>query len=338
MNIKLLYIGNKLSKKGYSVTSVETLGMFLKQEGFKVKSASAYKNKTLRFLDMLYQTARYGKKVDYVLIDTYSTQNFWYALGVATICKIIKKNYLPLLRGGALPNRLHKNPKLSRYLFKSAFTNVAPSPYLLQHFKNEGYTNLTYIPNTIEIKNYPFLKRTITTPKMLWVRSFAKIYNPILALKILKEILKTFPEAQLTMVGPDKDGTLQVCKAYVQKNNLPVQFTGKLNKEDWIALSKSFNIFLNTTHFDNTPVSVIEAMALGLPVISTNVGGIPYLLNHKENALLVNDNHLIDFINAIKTLIAQPEITSKIITNAREKVEQYDWEVIKQEWIALLKK
>ena len=66
-----------------------------------------------------------------------------------------------------------------------------------------------------------------------------------------------------------------------------MNFTGKLSKQEWRDLSKDYNVFINTTNFDNTPVSVIEAMALGIPVVSTNVGGLPFLITDKVDGVLV---------------------------------------------------
>ena len=77
MKSNLLYIGNKLSKHGYTVTSIETLGVLLEKEGYHLYYASSKKNKVIRLLDMIYATIKYRNRVDYVLIDTYSTKNFW---------------------------------------------------------------------------------------------------------------------------------------------------------------------------------------------------------------------------------------------------------------------
>src|SRR5690606_41312383 len=83
------------------------------------------------------------------------------------------------------------------------------------------------------------------------------------------------------------DGSLSAAKKYAKKHDLRVNFTGKLKKKEWIKLSAAYDIFINTSDIDNTPVSVIEAMALGLPVVSTNVGGIPYLIEEGKTGLLV---------------------------------------------------
>ncbi|PKA82104.1 glycosyltransferase involved in cell wall biosynthesis [Ulvibacter sp. MAR_2010_11] len=332
----LLYIGNKLSKKGSTITSIETLGAFLTKEGYCVYTASSKQNKLLRFFHMLFSTLRYSRKVSVVLIDTYSTQNFYYAVAVAGLCRALKLPYIPILRGGDLPKRLQGSKKKCNALFNGATTNVAPSLYLQEAFLSEGYSNLTYIPNTIEIDNYPFLLRKKVLPKLLWVRSFAEIYNPQLAIEVLSFLKEKGLEASLCMVGPEKDGSMEKCKLKAKALDLDVTFTGMLSKQEWIALSKNYDIFINTTNFDNTPVSVIEAMALGLPVVSTNVGGIPYLIENEKDGLLVPPDNTEALANAILKVIADETLTVSLAENARSKVEAFDWKKVKHSWLRLL--
>ncbi len=335
MKKKLLYIGNQLSKKE-TLTTIETLTSLLRKEDYKISTASSVINKAGRLIDMLLTTYKNKNKVDTVLIDTYSTQNFYYAVYVAKLCRTFNIPYIPILHGGNLPNRLKKSPRLSKKLFKNAKINVAPSHYLLEAFKNSGFNNVTYIPNTIELKEYPFLLRENSTAKLLWVRSFASIYNPVLALDVVEELLNQGVDAFLCMVGPEKDGSLEKCKAIAQQKNLPVTFTGKLRKKEWINLSKEYNIFINTTNFDNTPVSVIEAMALGLPVVSTNVGGLPFLITNNKTGILVPPNNAGVFVKAIKDLLANHRKAIQVSKNARLEVEKFDWEQVKQKWFKIL--
>lgn len=332
----LLYIGNKLSNHGYTFTSIETLGEFLENEGFHVFYASSKKNKILRMFEMIFKTFKYARKVDYVLIDTYSTKNFWYAFIISQLCRLLRVKYIPKLHGGNLPNRIIRSKFLSDLIFNNAYINIAPSNYLYETFKKNGYNNIKYIPNTIEVGLYKESTKKYDSPKLLWVRSFANIYNPIMAIKVFIKIRQLFPDAKICMVGPVKDDSFSKTLRFVKNNNVEVLFTGKLSKEDWIELSKEYNIFINTTHFDNTPISVIEAMALGLPVVSTNVGGIPYLLKHNYNALLVNDNDLEDMTNQIIRLMKEPKLSAILSENGKQLVENFDWNVVKKQWLELL--
>jgi glycosyltransferase involved in cell wall biosynthesis len=332
----LLYIGNKLSNHGYTSTSIETLGTFLEDEGFCVYYASSKKNKLWRMFEMILKTFKYAKKVDYVLIDTYSTKNFWYAFIISQLCRILNLKYIPKLHGGNLPIRIVKSSFFSNLIFKNAYVNIAPSYYLFEAFKENGYTNLKYIPNTIEMQLYQFTAKEFKSPKILWVRSFSKIYNPLMAVKVFIKIKAIFPEAKICMVGPKKDDSYAKTLNFAKNNAIEVLFTGKLSKTDWIELSKDYNVFINTTHFDNTPISVIEAMALGLPVVSTNVGGIPYLLEHNVNALLVNDDDYDGMTNQINRLFTEPNLACQLSKKGKESVESFDWEIVKKQWIELL--
>ena len=133
-----------------------------------------------------------------------------------------------------------------------------------------------------------------------------------MAIDVLAILKTSFLEAELCMVGQEKDVRIDELKEYADSLGVNVTFTGKLSKTDWIKLSENYDIFINTTHFDNTPVSLIEALALGLPVVTTNVGGIPYLVRDKETALLVNDSDSQAMADAINELIKSPELAKEL--------------------------
>ena len=333
---KILYIGNKLSKKGKTESTIDTLETGLKSLGFQVNSVSSYKSIIFRFLDMLWTDFKHRKTVDYVLIDTYSTLNFYYAYFVSQLCRFFKLNYIPILHGGELPKRLLKSPKLSKAVFKHAFKNVAPSLYLKSHFEANNFNNIVYIPNSIKIEDYKFQKKTYESIKLLWVRSFSEIYNPWLAIHILKALKNENIDAELCMIGPEKDGSLESTKSLAKSLNVEVEFTGLLSKNDWHKKADGFNVFINTTTIDNTPVSVIEAMALGLPVVSTNVGGMPFLIENNKDGVLVASNNIEAFVSAIKILISDVNKTQEMVNRARQKVEGYAWNKVKQQWYNLL--
>lgn len=336
MTKKLLYIGNALSHKGSTVTSVEILSELLKNHGYIVRIASGQPNKMVRMLDMIWRTIRYARATDRVLIDTYSTSNFWYAVIIGSLCRTLGLSYIPILRGGDLPNRLKKSPRAAKKLFANAKINIAPSQYIFSAFQKEGISNLTCIPNNIEIKKYGYVPREKFSPKLLWVRSFSKIYNPLMALKILEQLKNDYPQTTLTMVGPEKDESFQECYAFAKAKNLTVKFTGLLSKDAWIALASEHDIFISTTNFDNTPVSVIEAMALGLPVVSTNVGGMPYLIDHEKDGLLTPPNDVLSFTKNCKRILEDTKLAKTIAKKARKKAEGFDWTSVKKRWDEVL--
>ncbi|MDV7187459.1 glycosyltransferase family 4 protein [Lutibacter sp. TH_r2] len=334
---KIVYIGNNLAKKTNYFSAMEMLALGLKKNNFQIILSSDKENKILRILEMCFVVYKNRKTSHVILIDTFSTINFYYALIISQLCRLLGLKYIPILHGGNLPYRLKKNSFLSKLLFNNSYINVSPSNYLKSEFESHGF-KIKYIPNAISIDNYNFRLRKLYRPKLLWVRAFDKTYNPIMAIEVVKDLTHEFKNIDLCMVGPFKDTTIDDVKRLIEDYNLQdnIKITGVLPKEKWHQLSIDYDIFINTTTIDNMPVSVIEAMALGLPVISTNVGGIPYLINNKVDGLLVENNNVKEMTNQIRNLMNNPEKGQKITLNARKKVENYDTISTMKEWIKLL--
>ena len=332
----ILYIGNNLVEKTNYATSMDILSSLLKLEGFTIYKSSSKSNKMLRLLEMCFAVFQFRTRVNYVLIDTYSTSNFYYALITSQLSRLFRLKYLPILHGGNLPHRLHHNPTLSSLIFNNSFQNIAPSGYLKYEFELKGYTTLL-IPNVIPITKYNFKSRQKLQPKLLYVRSFAKIYNPTMAIEVLKELKKTYSKAVLCMVGPDKDGTLNDVQLLIDRYELhdSVEITGVLSKSEWHKKSEEFDIFINTTNVDNTPVSVIEAMALGLPIVSTNVGGMPFLVENNKDGVLVEKNNAVEMATRIIEILEKNNIS--LAKNARIKAESFDCNIVKNKWVEILK-
>ena len=334
--IRVLYIGNHLSHAGACPSVAETMAPLLLPE-VKLRLVSRHKSRILRLADMLFSILRHGRSEQPVVLDVYSTANFYYSLACAVLCRLTHIPYGCVLHGGNLPERLQKHPGYCRVLFRNSWVLITPSPYLKHVFAQAGYPTRV-IPNFIFIENYPFRLRTAIRPRLLWVRAFDAIYNPQMAVRALRRLSEIYPDAVLYMVGPDKDGSLGRCKALAAELGVStrIHFTGRLSKPDWIALSADCDIFINTTNIDNTPVSVIEALALGLPVVSTNVGGIPFLLAHARTGLLSDPNDPDSLVRHIVTLIEDPETGSRLSSEGRKQAEALAWEQIKSSWLEVL--
>jgi glycosyltransferase involved in cell wall biosynthesis len=332
---RILYIGNNLAGKTKYNSTIIVLSTLLKSEGFLVSISSDKTNKLLRLMHMCFSFMKYRNKVDYVLIDTFSTINFYYALIISQLARFFNIRYIPILHGGNLPERLEQNPFLSNLIFKYSYKNVAPSDYLKSSFEIKGYETM-FIPNILEIENYNFKNRKHFEPKLFWVRAFKEIYNPTLAIKVLNLLKEEYPKAKLCMVGPFVDDSYSQCLKLISELKLEssVEFTDVLLKEDWHKKSEDFDVFINTTNFDNTPVSVMEAMALGLTIVSTNVGGMPFLINDKSDGLLVDKNNAEQMTNAITEILKNNNL--ELAQNARKKVESFDWSIVRNKWLAIL--
>ena len=331
---RIVYLGNKLEPHGATPSTIDTLTPLLRKIGFKVKAVSSKKNKFARLSEMIAAILR-TKTYDIVLIDTYSTRNFYYALIAAKICNYLDKPFILYLHGGNLQQRLASISVGNLGVLQKAEHVLAPSVYLKEKL-DRYFSTIQVIPNSIHLEQYKFLKRLKIEPKIIWVRALAEIYDPFKVLRVAELLQKTYPNYEILMVGPDKEGLKDRLQLEIDKKHLNIKLAGRLSKEEWIATAENYDIFLNTSKVDNTPVSVIEAMALGLPIVSSRAGGIPYLLEHGETALLVLDTHESDYAINIERMIKYPEMALNLAENARKEAESYDWEQVKHKWLELL--
>lgn len=334
----ILYLGNMLSQHGLSASYIEVISPLFEQEGYVVVKGSSKRQSLIRLLHMVLLVFRHSRNTDIVLIDTYSTASFYYAVAVALTCRVTGKKYIPILHGGNLPNRLKKSPRLSRWLFNGAYCNVAPSNYLKSEFEKCGY-KAHFISNVIEIEDYSFKERSEIPPKLLFVRSFHEIYNPQMAIKVVHKLVEDGVDVNLCMVGPDKDGSEGLCKDLGRELGVidRITFTGRLSQKEWRDLSADYGLFINTTNYDNTPISIIEAMALGLPIVSTNPGGMPFLVEDGVDGKLVEKNDHLAMAKTIKVLLNEPDVVTILSRNGRFKAESFSWGVVKDRWNEILR-
>src|SRR5262249_40922960 len=110
-------------------------------------------------------------------------------------------------------------------------------------------------------------------------------------------------------------------------------FTGLIPSDRMPAVYDAHDIYLTATNIDNMPNSITECFAAGLPVVTTNAGGVPYIVKHEETGLMVGrDNYEALAANAIR-LLEDQELAAAIARCACEECAQYDWQRIKGQWL-----
>jgi len=102
-------------------------------------------------------------------------------------------------------------------------------------------------------------------------------------------------------------------------NLLNIEFLGKLTADDLVKQLCNSNFYIHPSYIENSPNSVCEAMALGMPIISTNVGGISSLISDKIEGLLVQEGEPYSLAAAIIELINNYEYAELLGKNARER-------------------
>jgi glycosyltransferase involved in cell wall biosynthesis len=198
--------------------------------------------------------------------------------------------------------------------------------------------DLVYLPNALDVEAFAFRSRAAAAPRLVWVRAFHDIYNPVLAVRVLAAIAAERPEVRLVMIGRDKDGSLQRVREAARLLGVEsrLELPGAVphaNIGEWLA---GADVFLNTTNIDNAPLSVLEAQAAGLCVVSTNVGGLPFLLEDGVDALLVPPDDASAMAHAVLRVVSEPALARALAAAGRAKVERFDWSEVLPKWEFLL--
>lgn len=336
----LLMIGNFFPTPKGSRTVGEDLATKLQQSHWSVAVTSHYRGKAARLIDMMRTVWLKRNSFAVAQVDVYSGPAFiWSELTCELLCRI-GKPYLLTLHGGNLPAFARRWPRRVRRLLRSAYAVTTPSRYLLEamrHFRSD----LCLLPNAVDLEAYAFKSRESVQPSLIWLRAFHDIYNPSLGPKTLACLAREVPDIHLTMIGPDtKDGSLQSTMRVASDLNIlgRLEVLGPVPKATVPNRLAEADIFLNTASIDNAPVSAVEAMACGLCIVSTNVGGIPYLLEDGQDALLVPPNNPEAMASAVRRVLRDPGLAKRLSRNARRKAERFDWSNILPQWEELLLK
>jgi len=191
------------------------------------------------------------------------------------------------------------------------------------------------IANSIDVSCYPFRVRERPEPRLVWLRAFNAIYNPCMAPRVISLLRNEFPNIRLVMAGPDKgDGSLDEARRIAGHLDLAhlVKFAGSINKADVPRYLDQGDVFLNTTRIDNAPVTLLEAMACGMPIVSTNAGGIPYLVEHEKTALLVSDANVEGMASAVKRILTESVLAQRLSRCGYDYVQRFDWQQTLPKW------
>jgi glycosyltransferase involved in cell wall biosynthesis len=211
---------------------------------------------------------------------------------------------------------------------------AVPSGYLVDVFARFGFKALPVF-NFIDPSDIPYRERSSLRPVFLANRNFAPHYNVATVLRAFELIQKNVPDASLIVAG---DGE-QRDELHALARDLGLQnvaFLGQLPPDRMPALYDTADIYLNASRVDNMPMSVIEAFAAGVPVVTSNAGGIPYLVNDGVTGLLAEPDDYSSLAAHALRLLQEPELVRRLTTAAREEVlRRYTWPAVHQNWRTL---
>jgi glycosyltransferase involved in cell wall biosynthesis len=207
---------------------------------------------------------------------------------------------------------------------------VVPSPYLRMVFAQHGYS-ARVVPNVVDVTCFEYHERAPLRPRILSTRNLEPYYRVDLVIQAFARFSREVPDATLTIAGYGSEEQ-RLRELAVALGCGDVRFTGRVAPDDMPRLYADHDIFVNASVLDNQPVSILEAFASGLPVVSTAIGDIPYMVRNGEAGTLATADAA-DLAGAMVRVWNDPGGARAMARRARAALRRYTWPMVREEWL-----
>jgi glycosyltransferase involved in cell wall biosynthesis len=210
---------------------------------------------------------------------------------------------------------------------------VVPSEYLKEVFARHGH-QARVIRNIVDTGRFRYRDRPPLRPRFLSARSLEPHYRVDVTIRAFSQLKARYPEATLTVAGSgSEEKHLRGLTDALGVGG--VRFAGAVDPRRMPELYEEADILLNASVVDNQPVSVLEAFAAGLPVVSTPSGDLANLIRHRSTGLLVPRGDPEAMADAAAYLLGHPNRALLIARGARQEAEKFRWESVRNSWLAV---
>ena len=237
-------------------------------------------------------------------------------------------------RGGEAEMFLARSGRLVRATLRRANVLAVPSGFLQNVFSKCGVAS-EVVPNIVDLQRFrpSDLAQGPAHAHIVVARALEAIYDIPTALRAFSQVRRHIPNAKMSVAGsgPERDALLSLAKGLGITDG--VRFVGSLNREQMAELYRSASVVINPSRVDNMPNSVLEAMAAGAPVVSTNVGGVPFILQDGVTGLLVPAGDYAAMADAVARVLRDPQCANRLREAALSVVQRYSWLQVKRRWI-----
>ncbi len=219
-------------------------------------------------------------------------------------------------------------------LARLAHVIAVPSGYLVEVFKRHAL-GARAVVNFVEVDAIPFRARSTVRPRFLSNRNLEVLYNVACTIRAFARVQQVHPDAELVVAGDGRErGALEALVGELGLRN--VRFLGRVAPSAMPALYDAADVYLNSPDIDNMPSSIIEAYAAGLPVVTTDAGGIPFIVRHDVTGLMVPAGDDAAMATQALRLLADPALVTRLTARSREEcLERYVWRAVRDAWLQL---
>ena len=273
------------------------------------------------------------RRADIVHIFSASYSSFLLApLPAVIVARLLGRPALLNYHSGEAPDHLARSWIARRTLQRHVDFNVVPSPFLQRVLASFGI-DAQVVFNTIDLQAFAYRVRDPLRPRFLSTRNFEPLYNVGCVLRAFARIQSRYPDADLTVVGGgSQEPMLKALASELALRN--VTFAGQVPPSEIARYYAGADVYLQAPSIDNMPLSVLEAFASGLPVVSTAVGGVPAILTDGVHGLLAPDNDDETLAAQAIRLLEQPSFARQLAAAAHETCHQYGWSVVREGWLS----
>lgn len=227
-------------------------------------------------------------------------------------------------RGGGAGEFLQHQGALVRWSMRRAAALVVPSGFLQEVFAQHGMES-TVIPNVVDTNCFVAAKGGRRSVQLLVTRAFEPIYDIETAVRAFARLHALVPQLTLAIAGsgPTQNGVRALAKELGVSER--VHFLGRLDRQAVAQALRESAVLVNPSLVDNMPNSLLEAMASGVPIVSTNVGGVPHIVRDEESALLVQPGDATAMAQAILRILQDPTLAQKLASAGLSESRKYTW-------------
>lgn len=324
-----------LEAEGVTVRVVQTNSPYRPQWVAGIRGVRA----VFRMFPYILRLAREAGNAD--VVHVMANSGWAWHLFAAPAIRIAASRDVPVIvnyRGGLAAEFLASRAASVRATLARAAALVVPSRFLLEVFANHGI-HAAIIPNVVDVATFRPAEspseRAPGAPHVVVARNLEHLYGNDLAIRALALLRGRFPEARLTVAGSGPElGALRRLAIELGIADA-VHFPGRLEVPEMAALYQSADVLVNPSRADNAPNSILEALACGVPVVSTSVGGVPFLVEHGRTAWLVKPDEPHLLADGIARVLSDAELRRCLVGSGLSLARACSWDAVRAQWLGL---
>lgn len=252
-----------------------------------------------------------GKKIKIVHIHCASGKSFYRKSIYILICKLFKVKILCHMHSGHMTHFTKKHSRLVKRILSLCDNIIVLSQSWRRFYKNIGCQNVTIIDNIV---SYPQIKvcKKDNRLHILYLGTLTPMKGFYDLLQAIGDNITDFRGKVLLHIGGL--GDLEYFNKEIDRldiNDL-IEYHGFISGAEKCKLFSMCDVFILPSYFEGLPISILEAMSYGLPVIATQVGAIPEIITSEKNGILITPGHIDEIGLAIKKLLNDPDLRKRM--------------------------